>query len=98
MSFCLLNSVTTLAGLGPAPLYLHALSVSVSLAGNGKQVYPRCMGDWLGCKSPAQMEVGRALDWSLDLGLSFVYITIYLTLHYIFLFLFTTLIFTTRLL
>src|SRR4029434_2746861 len=34
--------VTTLAGLGPAPGYLHICSVSVSLAGNGKQVYPRC--------------------------------------------------------
>ena len=25
------------------------------------------MGDWLGYKSPAQMEVGRALDWSFGL-------------------------------
>src|SRR4029434_9105870 len=36
------QTVTTLAGLGPSPCDLHACSVSVSLAGNGKQVYPRC--------------------------------------------------------
>ena len=77
------------------------------------------MGDWLGYKSPAQMEVGRALDWSLDFGYRWIWIVNWIwdcrcrwfwiivvvclyyhlpdfTLHL--LFLFTTLIFTTRLL
>src|SRR4029434_1548349 len=28
----------------------------------------RCMGDWLGYKSPDQTADGRALDWSFGLG------------------------------
>ena len=107
--------VTTLEGLGPAQGYLHACSLSVFTTG---ELEPGVTHDWLGYKSPAQMEVGRALDWSLDFGYRWIWIVNWIwdcrcrclwiivvclyyhlpdfTLHL--LFLFTTLIFTTRLL
>src|SRR4029434_1021517 len=73
--FKFLAGVMTLVGLGPAPGYWHICSVSVSLAGNGKQVYPRCTHDWMGYKSSDQMAVGRALDWLLDLDRDWIWDT-----------------------
>ena len=53
----------------------YACSVSVSSAGNGKQVYNRCTHDWMGYKSSDQMADGRALDWSLDLDKDWIWDT-----------------------
>src|SRR4029434_2123424 len=104
-----LPCVTTLAGLGPAPGYLHACSLSVFTTG---ELEPGVTHDWLGYKSPDQMAVVERWIWiEIRFGLSLVlecrwfWIIVVVCLYYHLpdftlhlLFLFTTLIFTTRLL
>src|SRR4029434_774769 len=98
----------------------HDICMPVLYLSLQQAIGSRCMGDWLGYKSPAQMEVGRALDRSWHFGYRWIWIVNWIwdcrcrclclwiivvclyyqlidfTVHL--LFLFTTLIFTTRLL